>query len=392
MFSYIHIPFCDNKCSYCRFASIGKLQDVQIERYVRHLIKEIEASPLTTLLLGEGNLLESIYFWGWTPSVLNINQIDSILIALRDRFWFYSSHNKSKPHPNPLLKGEGTGTEITLETTPINITKENLLWWKSIWINRISIWVQTLNSKSLKEIWRWNKWDIINALDNIKILSKDLNISLDFIIWLPYVKEWEIKKDIEYLLDNYTFIKHISVYMLEEYYSPDKIKETKYDSITYPDDWSSLWIKKENYLEEYNSINNFLEKKGFKRYEVSNFAKPWFECKHNKAYWNHSEVLAFWLWAWGFINWYRYMNSDNFPDYYSWNKLFVDELGWEDLFIEKVMFLLRTSWIEEDIYTKLDKQKLDYFLENNFLKLHNWKIKLENKWVLVMDYILSEII
>jgi len=134
----------------------------------------------------------------------------------------------------------------------------------------------------LKEIWRWDKWNIIEALNCIKNIWFN-NISLDFIIWLPHVKKWEIKKDIEYILSEYDFIKHISVYMLEEHY--------------YPWNWEEISISENDYLWEYIEVKNFLESKWFNRYEVSNFAKLGYECKHNMAYWNHSEIKAIWLWS-----------------------------------------------------------------------------------------------
>lgn len=367
-FCYIHIPFCELKCNYCRFASIWLSQEFQIDIYVKNLIKEIEKSPF------KKEILDSIYFWWWTPSVLNKNQLNSIFLALNNKYDFNNN------------------IEITLESTPNNVTKQNIKSWYELWINRISIWVQTLNKKSLKKINRGNKWDIIKALENLEKYSNIKNISLDFIIWLPYVKPWEILEDIKYILWKYDFIKHISVYMLEEYYNPDKIIETKYDNITYPDDWDKLWIREEDYLWEYRDIKKYLTKVGFNNYEISNYWKIWYECKHNIWYWEHDEVYGFWLWAYSFVKWIRYSNSDNFKDYYLWKKLLINKLNKNDIFLEKVMFWLRTSWLEKILYEKLNTKKIYYFLENWYLKKESDKLILTDSWVLVMDYILSEII
>lgn len=374
MFSYIHIPFCESKCKYCRFASTWKFQDLQIKKYINFLLEEIDTSPLTPLLKGEGNnKLESIYFGWWTPTTLNSDQLDQIIKALENKFWFKKN------------------IEISLESTPSKITKENLEVWKNIWVNRLSIWVQTLNNKALEEIWRGNKGDIIKSLDNIKKVWFD-NVSIDFIIWLPYIKKWDIKKDLEYILDNYDFIKHISVYMLEEYY--------------YPWNWEDISIKEEDYLWEYEEVVNFLEERWFNRYEVSNFAgKPshqpspyegegvaTYECKHNKAYWNHTNITWFWLAASSFIDNTRLANSDKFEWYYKWEFDYKEKLNKEDIFIEKVMFALRTKWLWLDLVEKLNKEKLEEFIKDWYLKKENDLIKLENKGVLVLDYILSEII
>lgn len=210
MFLYIHVPFCESKCMYCKFTSTWKLQEFQIEKYVNEINKQ-------SSLKGK-KVFKSIYFWWWTPSVLKLNQLEKILSN-------YSYDNK---------------TEITLESTPNKITKENLLGWKGLWINRLSIWVQSLNDKTLKEIARKDKGDILKALDNINLSLNPLhnisplpntpprregiwivsslplgeierglikegtwclginNIAIDFIIWLPYVEKWDIKRDIKY--------------------------------------------------------------------------------------------------------------------------------------------------------------------------------------------------
>jgi len=358
-FCYIHIPFCTSKCKYCRFASTWNIDKLKVELYVKHLLKEIKTQPLTPSIVRMGSFLKSIYFWGWTPSVLNLEQLDLIIKTFKYKYWFDND------------------IEITLEATPITVTKQNLDWWKKIWITRLSIGVQSLNTKSLNEIWRWEKWDIIKALDNILEVWFN-NISIDFIIWLPHVKKWEAKKDIEYILNNYNFIKHISVYMLEEYY--------------YPDNWEKLSINENTYLSEYIEIKNFLKLEWFNKYEVSNFAKPWFECKHNKSYWDHSEMLAFGLWSHGYIDWIRFSNSENFINYYSNKWKIIEKLYKNDLFLEKLMFDLRTTWLDAEMLKKINKNKINYFINNWFLEKNHETINLTDKWVLVLDYILKEIV
>lgn len=350
MFCYIHIPFCESKCKYCRFASTWNLQDLQIEKYIDFITKKPVSSEAG---------FSSIYFWWWTPWILNLKQIKKILNHIE--LWNKFNEN----------------IEITLESTPNKITKDNLIWWKKLWVNRLSIWAQSLNNKTLKEIWRWDKWDIIKSLDNIKEVWFD-NISIDFIIWLPYVKPQEVKKNIEYTLNNYQYIKHISVYMLEDYY--------------YPWNWEKVSIKQEEYLWEYIDIKNFLEEKGFNRYEVSNFAKSGYECKHNKAYWNHSEIKAIWLGSSWYEEGIRYSFPENFLDFYTDKNIFKEKLLPEDIFTEKVMFGLRTTWLDEETYSRLNGEKIEEFINKWYLKRQNKKLKPGEKWVLVLDYILKEIL
>jgi oxygen-independent coproporphyrinogen-3 oxidase len=244
--------------------------------------------------------------------------------------------------------------------------------WENLGINRISIWVQTLNEKSLRKIWRKDKGNIFNALDLIK---KPKNISLDFIIWLPFVEKWEVKKDIETILDKYDFINHISVYMLE---------------------WYKSSLKEKEFLEEYLEVKDFLEKEGFKRYELSNFAKKWFECRHNKWYWQHKNYLGFWASAHGFVWKTRFSNYDKLIEYYKnigiWRFQKSEKLSEKDLFLEKMMFDLRTTGIWKKDALKLNKEKIDEFVKNKYLKWWNNKLKLADKWILVLDYILGEIL
>jgi oxygen-independent coproporphyrinogen-3 oxidase len=353
MFCYIHIPFCENKCMYCKFASVWITQSDKIKKYVDYLISQINNSNKKI------NRLKSNYFWWWTPSTILVNDLENIINTLKNKFWFEKN------------------IEITLETTPNKVTENTLVWWKNIWINRLSVWVQTLNNKSLIEIWRGNKWDIIDALNVITKVWLS-NISLDFIIWLPYVKKWELNNNINYLLNNYDFIKHISVYMLEDHY--------------YPWNWKKISINEDDYLWEYIEVKKILWEKWFNRYEISNFSKPWFECNHNQAYWNHSEMLAFWLWSHWFLDWIRISYPDNFKDYYNDKVNYEETLNNDDLFLEKVMFWLRTSWLDEDICNKLDNKKIQDLIESWYLKMESNILKLEDKGILVQDFILGEIV
>jgi oxygen-independent coproporphyrinogen-3 oxidase len=352
---YIHIPFCTSKCKYCHFASFSSFQNSQIEKYVDFLCGEILAYWWQNIIL------DTIYFGGWTPWILNPKHFQEIFKTLKNSFVFADD------------------IEITVETNPENITLLNLKFWEKIWINRISIWVQTLNEKSLNEIWRKAKWDIFSALEIINDFSHfKILVSLDFIVWLPYVKKWEVKKDIEVLLNKFDFINHISVYMLED----EK----------YPSYWKWLWTSEDNYLEEYLEIKRFLETKWFKRYELSNFAKNWNECKHNKWYWEHKNYIWFWVSAHSFLDNIRFSNGNKLEEYYLWIWKVFEKLSDEDLFLERIMFDLRTTWINLADLEKLNREKINFFVDNWYLSLQEEKLTLNDKWVWVLDYILWEVI
>ncbi|MDD2907493.1 MAG: radical SAM family heme chaperone HemW [Candidatus Gracilibacteria bacterium] len=364
---YIHIPFCTSKCKYCRFASFSGFEKIKIQTYVDFLCNEINDCKENDLIL------DTIYFGGGTPGTLSISQFQKILETLKNKYTF------------------SLNIEINIETTPENITKENLIGWKKLGINRISMGVQSLNENTLKEIGRASKGDIFTSLDLVKEVGWN-NFSVDFIIGLPYVSRGEVLKNIKFLLKKYDFIKHISIYMLEEYYEIPDEKESKFDNITYPNSWKQNGICEDDYLEEYSIIKKYLNSENFTRYEISNYAKPGYECKHNYGYWTHKETLAFGLGAFGFINNIRFSNSENFMDYYNKKNIQIEKLSTDDIFLEKIMFSLRTSGIEKGIYEKLNNEQINYFVENDFLEIVDDRLILTNSGVLVMDYILGKII
>lgn len=371
---YIHIPFCTSKCKYCRFASFSWINELKIQNYVNFLCQEINNFSYDDKIF-----LETVYFWWWTPSTLNFLQFEQIFSALKNRFSFSKN------------------IEINIESTPEKITFENISFWEKIWINRLSIGIQSLNEKTLFEISRTKKWNIFECFETLekyffKNKKSKMSISLDFIIGLPFVKSGELLENIKYVLEKYTFLKHISIYMLEEYFEVPEEIDSKFDEIIYPNSWKKNSLKQENFLEEYLSIKKYLEKKWIKKYEISNFAKPWFECKHNLWYWNHKENLAFWLWAHGFLDNVRFSNSENFLEYYSWKNIKKEKIWKKEKFLENLMFWLRTSGIDEKNKKFLNEEKLKYFLEFWYLFEKNWKIILNEKYTNFLDYILSEIL
>lgn len=375
MFSYIHIPFCESKCKYCRFASLWSINKVLVHKYLCHLLNDIKNFKRPVENAG---LLNSVYFWWGTPSILEINQLNEILETLKNKFWFEEN------------------IEITLESTPKNVTKENMISWGKLGINRLSMWIQTLNDATLQEIKRDGKTIILEALENIQSIFQSeekiiQNISLDFIIWLPFVSCWETLKDIKYILENYDCIKHISVYMLEDYYVENS-DDSHFEKITYPNDWKHLWISEDKYGQEYTQIKKYLETKGFFRYELSNFAKTGYECKHNKSYWNHSENVGFWLWSHSYIWGERYAYKDDFLWYYKWELEYIETLSKEDIFLEKIMFWLRTSGLTKDLYEKLQKEKIETYLKSWLLEKKDEIISMSETGVSLLDAIILELI
>lgn len=186
--------------------------------------------------------LKSVYFGGGTPTTLTPVQIDKILQSLKKRFGFEED------------------IEINLETTPENVTRESMQAWKNIGVNRISMGIQSLNDRALSEIKRQGSQEIFRALG---VLQEGIieNISVDFIIGLPFVEKGELLKYIQQILRKYTVIQHVSVYMLEDYYEVPDEKDSKFQNVVYPVNWSKDGITEEAFLDEYLSIRKYLASK-----------------------------------------------------------------------------------------------------------------------------------
>ena len=158
----------------------------------------------------------------------------------------------------------------------------------------------------------------------------------------------------------------------------------------YPKNWSEISIKKDDYLDEYKLVADFLKHEWFSHYEISNFARPWAECTHNKSYWNHSNYRGFGLNASSFVGNRRFTNSKNFADYYAKKLEFEEELKEKDLKIERIMFWLRTFNLDLDLIE--DKPKLDEFISDWFLEITWNKIKPTLSWIAILDFITENLI
>lgn len=265
---YIHIPFCKQKCKYCSFVSFPCLE--KIDDYFNALIKEIK-------YFYKGEVLDTLYFGGGTPSLVDLKYLEKII----------SIFNLNK------------NCETTLELNPDDANLKYLKDLSVIGVNRLSIGAQNFDDNVLKLIGRrHNSNQIFDAVNLAKEAGFN-NISLDLIYGLP---EQDLKKDVE-ILTNFD-IQHISTYGL-------KIEEDSYWGKFYPENLPDEDAQAEMYL----FINQFFDKKGFKRYEISNFAKEGFESKHNLNYWNNQNYYGFGIAAHGYIDNIRYSNSITFEKY-----------------------------------------------------------------------------
>ena len=336
---YIHIPFCQKKCFYCDFCAYMNLEH-RIDNYINNLIKEIEIYQQKLCCN-----IDSIYIGGGTPSYIDGKYIKEIVKSL-DKF------NISQVK------------EFTIECNPNSISKDKLLLYKDLGINRISLGVQSFDDEVLKAIGRNHTADIaLSDIDLIRSVGFD-NLSFDLMLNLPKQDNKSVKNDFEMVRK--ISPEHISWYslILEEgsrFYAMDK--KGKLDLME--DDIE---------VEIFGEIVDQLSKIGLNRYEISNFAKKGYESYHNKKYWEGDGYLAFGMSGSGYISNVRYTNTRNFVHYNQMigqGKLPIEDkyfISSEDREKEYIIFKLRET---EGINLEEFKNKFD----QDFLKKYKNEIE-----------------
>lgn len=342
---YVHIPFCTYKCSYCNFFSVVNMNEKEIyKNYADALIEELK------LRIDDYNEeINTIYFGGGTPSVLNANLLKYLLDNILNILKNYQDIK--------LIK------EITIESNINDINSEYINFLESIDNIRISLGLQTFNEKSLSLINRHTELEeIVNAL---KIINNSTieNISLDFISGLPLNNKLQTKKDILKALELLPKTKHISLYYLEL----TKSLEEK---------WRDYLPKEEESVEYYEISSNTLKDLGFIRYEISNYSINNYESIHNSNYWKLKNYLGLGASAVGYYNRKRYENIKNVKTYIEHikqNKKPIKEIEYIDRETQKKEFIflsLRTvKGININNYNKMFKEdfkdKYSSIIKNN---------------------------
>ena len=375
---YIHIPFCRQKCPYCKFALTPIFDEAKKRRYIAHLKHEIQEY----FEISRSRNIDTIYFGWGTPSVLRLEEVADIL----------SSFEKS---------GD---TEISFECNPEDITPEYVTWLLHLGINRLSIWVQSLNDETLRVIHRSDRESILSGLDaiwsviatnaSISVTSdvaiqvhetlncfvprndeNRISINIDFILGLPFSKSGETLKNIRELHTKFPYITHTSVYMLE-------------DGL-YPKEWQSDSIDEREIEEEYADIVGYLTSPDWHHYEISNWAKPWYECRHNMWYWDHTNSRGFGLSSTSYIEGKRWEDSHSFSWYYKWERASEEVLTEAEKRLEHIIFAIRTFSLEASLFPLSRIQELE---REGSITLHDGKIHLTPTWIFRENTIISRLI
>lgn len=362
---YLHIPFCARKCHYCDFLSIATTKEKR-KNYLRSLASQIRQTEF------EPYEPYTIFFGGGTPSLLEPEELLYLKQELeKKRMW------------------QGA-TEITIECNPDSITKEKLKTYREIGINRLSIGLQSTNSEELKLLGRIHDYETFLTTYKMARQEGFDNINIDLMSAVP-------KQNITSYVEGLNKIlalnpEHISSYSLiiEEgtpFYENEEIIK--------------LLPDEEEEREMYHKTQEILQRNGYERYEISNYAKPGKECRHNLVYWELGEYFGLGLGASSYVNEIRYKNHETFEEYekHPTQKMEIEKIGKQQKMEEFIFLGLRK--IEgiskkefqqlfqipiEEIYEKVIKK----YEASGFLKCNGDRIRFTPKGLDVSNQILSE--
>jgi len=257
---YIHVPFCLKKCPYCDFFSIP-IENQDISGYVDLLLRHLE------LLLEQPDKpqqLESIFFGGGTPSLLPVADVGRILEQAEKLF------------------GLTADVEISLEANPGTISEESLIGFKKAGINRLSLGLQSLCAKNLHRLGRQHDAEAAHAAIRHARQAGFTNLSCDLMFALPDQSIDGLKSDLQGVLDYQP--EHLAIYGLTVEPGTPFLNLHEQGALNLPDE--------DLYVAGYYFLHEQLAATGYDHYEISNFARPGFACRHNQRYWTRQSNLA----------------------------------------------------------------------------------------------------
>ena len=262
---YIHIPFCKQACHYCNFHFSTSLK--YKEQLIEALVKEIIITPYFLQAPGKetNEQVDTIYFGGGTPSILNADELKLIFETLHKKFSI------------------SINAEITLEANPDDINTKKLSEWKRIGVNRLSVGVQSFNEEELRWMNRAH-----NAADSLRCIEEILNegftnFSADLIYGSPLLSNDAWKKNVELIIEKK--IPHISCYALTvEPKTPlDKMIRLH----------KTVPVDHEKQADQFLLLMNWMNQAGYEHYEISNYALPGSRSQHNSSYWSGKSYYGF---------------------------------------------------------------------------------------------------
>lgn len=369
---YIHIPFCKQRCNYCAFYS-STLYNMR-EEYVAALTKEL----LLRKDYAHGKAIETIYFGGGTPSTLSIEQLQRICSTI------YSAY--------PVTNSP----EVTIECNPDDLTPEFLEALRPLPFNRISMGVQSFNDAQLRRLGRRHTAEGARTAVGNARKAGYTNISIDLMFALPGSTPQQWQED----LDSAIALRpqHLSAYNLMYEEGTPLYRALCNGSITE--------LSEEENLEQFRMLIESMKKAGYRHYEISNFALPRYESRHNSSYWNDTPYIGCGAAAHSYNGTEREWNIADIKEYIkgieSGNRKFeIEHLSEEERYNDTILTRLRTAeglsleWMRDKFSEKLNSYMLrtiekEIALGN--LQENNRQVSLTEKGIFISDAVIRELI
>jgi oxygen-independent coproporphyrinogen-3 oxidase len=284
---YVHLPFCSTHCTYCPFAISTDLalQDAYTEAVVRE-VENVGRASARPVGLKPDLRLQTLYFGGGTPSRTAIENLGRIFGALREAF---------------LIED---GAEVTLEANPEDVSEESVQAWREMGVNRISVGVQSFHDEELAAIGRVH--DRERAIEAVTtIVRSGARSNLDLILGLPQQTASSYRESLDTAVA--LGAGHLSLYMLDlEERTPLQVQHAR----------GRVALPEEDMVADlYVETIERLGEAGLQQYEISNFARPGQESRHNLRYWRRAEYLGFGMAAHSFLGARRFANTRDIRRY-----------------------------------------------------------------------------
>ncbi|KIY21084.1 MULTISPECIES: radical SAM family heme chaperone HemW [Mesobacillus] len=314
--AYIHIPFCHHICHYCDFNKVF-MKGQPVDDYLDALANEMKLT-----VKPEQDVFKTIFVGGGTPTALDERQLSKLVESIQELLNFHQE------------------IEYTFEANPGDLSKEKLVILRDAGVNRLSFGVQTFHDELLKKIGRSHRAkDVFESIENAKAAGFD-NISIDLIYSLPSQTKEDFIDSIKTALS--LGLVHYSGYSL--------IIEPKTVFYNLMQKGKLPITSEDTEAQMYDTLIDQMEKHGLHQYEISNFAIPGYESRHNLTYWNNEEYYGFGAGAHGYVQGLRRAN-------YGPLKKYMEPVNNGDLPIMSEHKVTREEQMEEEMFLGLRKTK-----------------------------------
>lgn len=362
---YIHIPFCSKKCYYCSFVVVIG-QESKVGEYINTLSKEAKRY--------DGYKIKHVYIGGGTPSLLPAVHVEQLFEMIHSSFDVCSQ------------------AEITLEANPEGLDASLVQAWYASGVNRISLGVQTMNDVYLRQLGRIHDAEQVPKALTIIRDAGFSNVNCDLMFGFPGQTEAQVGEDVDRLLDFRP--EHISLYSL----TIDPRSRFHTDQIN---------INAHQQADQYSLILDAMQSAGYHHYEVSNFARPGFESRHNRHYWEMGDYIGLGVGAHSYLNGVRFANDMSFSAYIKRIQTRVDlqtdpePLNKESRLAEAIAFGLRMmegvniASLEQRFECSLDKDRravIQQLIGQKLLVQEAEKTRVTRDGLMVLDEISARLI